>query len=73
MKCPLRAAMRLAISSGVPFRKTSCTSPCRPMRTSRIMAAIVLASCFMAATAAGGVGDPQLRTDHPWYPGELAC
>lgn len=20
----------------------------------------------------GGVGDPQLRTDHPWYPGELA-
>jgi hypothetical protein len=22
---------------------------------------------------AGGVGDPQVRTDHPWYPGELAC
>src|SRR4051812_40764055 len=21
----------------------------------------------------GGVGDPQVRTDHPWYPGELAC
>ena len=20
-----------------------------------------------------GVGDPQIRTDHPWYPGELAC
>src|SRR5687768_487482 len=20
-----------------------------------------------------GVGDPQLRTDHPFYPGELAC
>ena len=19
------------------------------------------------------VGDPQVRTDHPWYPGELAC
>src|SRR4051812_41509203 len=19
------------------------------------------------------VGDPQIRTDHPWYPGELAC
>ena len=19
------------------------------------------------------VADPQLRTDHPWYPGELAC
>src|SRR5437588_954351 len=23
--------------------------------------------------AAAGVGDPQVRTDHPWYPGELAC
>src|SRR4051812_27090129 len=22
---------------------------------------------------AGGVGDPQVRSDHPWYPGELAC
>ena len=21
----------------------------------------------------GGVGDPQIGTDHPWYPGELAC
>ncbi len=20
-----------------------------------------------------GVGDPQIRTNHPWYPGELAC
>jgi hypothetical protein len=20
-----------------------------------------------------GVGDPQVKTDHPWYPGELAC
>ena len=19
------------------------------------------------------VGDPQIRTDHPWYPGELGC
>src|SRR5688500_3561423 len=19
------------------------------------------------------VGDPQVKTDHPWYPGELAC
>ncbi len=23
--------------------------------------------------AMAGVGDPQIRTDHPWYPGELAC
>ena len=25
------------------------------------------------ALARAGVGDPQIRTDHPWYPGELAC
>ncbi|QDT14274.1 hypothetical protein [Alienimonas californiensis] len=23
--------------------------------------------------ADAGVGDPQVRTDHPWYPGELSC
>src|SRR5947209_17981651 len=30
---------------------------------------------FLGSTVPGfaGVGDPQLRTDHPWYPGELAC
>src|SRR5437660_2814134 len=33
--------------------------------------ATVLLGCVTAARA--GVGDPQLRTDHPWYPGELAC
>ncbi|MFN3651506.1 MAG: hypothetical protein ACK47B_18175 [Armatimonadota bacterium] len=26
-----------------------------------------------AAPVTAGVGDPQVRTDHPWYPGELAC
>jgi hypothetical protein len=26
-----------------------------------------------AGPASGGVGDPQVRTDHPYYPGELAC
>src|SRR5437763_1346117 len=25
------------------------------------------------AAARADVGDPQVRTDHPWYPGELAC
>ncbi len=29
---------------------------------------------FIVATVAhADVGDPQVRTDHPWYPGELAC
>jgi hypothetical protein len=33
-----------------------------------------LLSLLLPAVAwAGGVGDPQIRTDHPWYPGELAC
>ena len=27
---------------------------------------------FLPAVLQAGVGDPQLRTDHPWYPGELA-
>src|SRR5690349_4349491 len=25
------------------------------------------------APARAAVGDPQLKTDHPWYPGELSC
>src|SRR5947209_8599679 len=28
---------------------------------------------FAGMSARAGVGDPQIRTDHPWYPGELAC
>jgi hypothetical protein len=27
----------------------------------------------LAVPASAGVGDPQVGTDHPWYPGELAC
>jgi hypothetical protein len=30
-------------------------------------------SVFLAGPVAAGVGDPQVGTDHPWYPGELAC
>jgi hypothetical protein len=26
-----------------------------------------------AGVAKAGVGDPQLKTSHPWYPGELSC
>src|SRR5687768_12441591 len=28
---------------------------------------------FVVSPARADVGDPQLKTDHPWYPGELAC
>ena len=34
---------------------------------------VVLGVWCAALPAAAGVGDPQMRTDHPWYPGELAC
>lgn len=27
----------------------------------------------LCSTLPAAVGDPQLRTDHPWYPGELSC
>ena len=31
------------------------------------------AALILTAGARADVGDPQVRTDHPWYPGELAC
>jgi hypothetical protein len=38
------------------------------------LAVLPLGALLLATpTARAGVGDPQLRTDHPWYPGELAC
>jgi hypothetical protein len=45
----------------------------------RRFAALVTAAVAAAAAATSSpllraaVGDPQLKTDHPWYPGELAC
>ncbi|MEX2027361.1 MAG: hypothetical protein WEH44_08665, partial [Pirellulaceae bacterium] len=33
----------------------------------------LLAALILTAGARADVGDPQVRTDHPWYPGELAC
>jgi len=37
------------------------------------IALTVVALGLAAAAAHAGIGDPQTRTDHPWYPGELAC
>lgn len=41
----------------------------------KTFSAILLALAFLwtAANARADVGDPQIKTDHPWYPGELAC
>jgi hypothetical protein len=33
---------------------------------------LVVSVAFVGKVTAE-VGDPQIRTDHPWYPGELAC
>ena len=33
----------------------------------------VFITLLFASPAWAGVGDAQIRTDHPWYPGELAC
>jgi hypothetical protein len=41
-------------------------------RTNRFFVHALVALCVSARFAIAGVGDPQIRTDHPWYPGELA-
>ncbi|MFT4692992.1 MAG: hypothetical protein ACI9OD_005234, partial [Limisphaerales bacterium] len=33
---------------------------------------LLVHSCSVG-TGAAAVGNPQMMTDHPWYPGELAC
>jgi hypothetical protein len=35
--------------------------------------ALAVAVLVAIGDARADVGDPQVRTDHPWYPGELAC
>jgi hypothetical protein len=37
------------------------------------LAITVLTFLLAALPARADIGDPQVRTDHPWYPGELAC
>ena len=39
--------------------------------TRTMLIALVLFAA--AGTSRAGVGDPQTKTDHPWYPGELSC
>ena len=42
-----------------------------PINTTRWFVALVAVACVCSSLHAA-VSDPQLRTDHPWYPGELA-
>src|SRR5262245_18460358 len=39
----------------------------------RLVVGVVAAITLSGYLARADVGDPQGRTDHPWYPGELAC
>jgi hypothetical protein len=42
--------------------------------TLRFLPALGVVGCLLSTVPArADVGDPQLHTDHPWYPGELAC
>jgi len=34
---------------------------------------LLSAALAVSASCLAGVGDPQCRTNHPWYPGELSC
>jgi len=38
-----------------------------------VLCSAYVALLLFAADAKADVGDPQIRTDHPFYPGELAC
>jgi hypothetical protein len=43
------------------------------MTLHRLVAVVVALSTLAGMPARADVGDPQVRTDHPWYPGELTC
>src|SRR3979411_2286374 len=34
---------------------------------------VLVVAAWDAGLARADVGDPQVKTDHPWYPGELSC
>ncbi len=43
------------------------------MKWNRVTVGVAVFLVLAAAPARADIGDPQIRTDHPWYPGELAC
>ena len=38
----------------------------------KIRSVLAALSVLLASAAAADVGDPQVKTDHPWYPGKPA-
>lgn len=45
----------------------------RSFKWTMIIVGWLLGGLLAMSQASADVGDPQIRTDHPWYPGELAC
>ena len=45
----------------------------RNCRSSVVLALASLAALLVPLRAFASSADPQLKTDHPWYPGELSC
>src|SRR5262245_43384123 len=43
------------------------------MTLRRLAAGMAAVVALAAMPVRADVGDPQIRTDHPWYAGELAC
>src|SRR5437016_14506064 len=43
------------------------------MRLRRLAAVVTALAVATGVPGRADVGDPQVRTDHPWYPGELSC
>jgi hypothetical protein len=39
----------------------------------RTLTLLIVLMMLHAPALRAAVGDPQIRTDHPWYPGELSC
>src|SRR5262249_33471346 len=60
----------VAASAGLFPREGDELMTSSPWRS--FVGSILLALLLTNATRAD-VGDPQVRTDNPWYPGELAC
>src|SRR5262249_50446101 len=64
-----RAAGRTTLCLGDPKRVATGHA----MTTRAIGVLAIVFTLLATASVRADVGDPQVRTDHPWYPGELAC
>src|SRR5438132_3094445 len=58
---------------GISSMKRESNEEERSMTRMQWLAAGLLGTILAAGAARADVGDPQVKTDHPWYPGELSC